>query len=173
MNNTKSEHAAFNKFQTMFYTDIKGLDNYTNYEFKLYSFRLLNNLTKGFPLLSVLISNVYSPEFIKFDECPSLIKALQRKFINGFSRVAVPKFIYYPSPKATKTKSTTPTKRKSKNKIDFEIDVKSQIQTILFYDNKTYEYLKYSKKVQELGNAITAEFNMKNIERFKSLQSKT
>lgn len=165
MSDDKNKHIAFNKFQTMFYTSVEGLNTYTNYEFNMHAYTLLNNLGKGFPLLSVMVTNVYS-EFVKFNECPSLIKALQRNFVNGFSKARMPQHIYYKPQKPTgKIDLGLKRKRKPNGAVDFEPDVRLQIQEILMYDGKTYEYLKYSKKVQELGKNIEQEFDKKLIKK--------
>lgn len=166
----KNNYEAFNKFQTYFYTNVNEFNNFTNYEIKEHSFTLLVNMSKGFPALSADIMNVYCKDFISFRECPTLIKALQRKFVNGFFRAKFPQFIYYKTPKVTKLKVTKA--KIGKDLVDFSSDIIFEIKSILMYDNKTFEYYKYSDKVQRLGKQLASEFERSEIEKIKK-SSKT
>ena len=152
------DYFAFNKFQTYFYTDIAGFETFTNFEIKSNAFVLLTNLIKGFPNLGTDMLNVYAPGFVTFDNSPSLIKALQRKFVNNFSRVRVPQHIYFKQQKLATTKKPKQIKV-AKDLLIFSEDIQFEIKSILMYDSKTYETLKYSKKVQFLGSQLIAEFD--------------
>lgn len=158
----KPDFAFFNKFQTYFYTNIEAFEQFTNFEIKQNSFTLLHNLIKGYPVLGTDIMNVYAPGFIYFDSCPSLIKALQRKFVNNFSRVRVPQHVYYKSLKP-KTVKKPKTIKVSKDLVLFSEDIQFEIKSILQYDSKTYDMLKYSEKVQNIGMQLVAEFDKKEL----------
>ena len=159
-----NNYEFFNKFQTMFYTNIAEFERYTYFEIKNNAFTLLFNLSKGFPHLSEEIMNIYSPA-IKALESPAIILALQRKFVNNFSRVRVPQHVYYKS-----AKLKPPSKRKVKEveggKI-FDEKIQNEIKSILMIDTKTYEYLKFSTKIQFLGNQLVGEFQKKHEEKIR------
>lgn len=148
-----NEH--FNKFQKDFYTSISGFSNYTYFEYKKFGFILLNNVAKGFPALSQLITDLKGFDWNGF-ESPEILKALQRKFVNIYSMNKVPQFVYYKNNKQKKLSKTT-TKETKDGKI-FSDEVRKEICRILQYDTKTFDYLKFSDKVQFLGNQITGEF---------------
>lgn len=153
---------AFNKFQNMFYLSIPEFEKFTYYEIKTHSFVLLNNMLKGFPHKTEELLNIYSPA-IKIFESPAIIMALQRRFVNNFSRARVPQFLYY---KAAKIKPESKRKAKEikKNGVilqEFPVNVINEIKSILMYDSKTYEYFKYSTKVQFLGSQILGEIMKK------------
>ena len=156
------DYTFFNKFQAYFYTDIVAFSEFTNFEIKQNTFVLLTNLIKGFPVLGTEIMDVYAPGFVTFDNSPSLIKALQRKFVNNFSRPRVPQHIYFKQQKLTPNKKTK-IKKIDKNLIIFSDDIQFEIKSILMYDSKTYETLKYSQKVQYLGLQLIAEFDKKEL----------
>jgi hypothetical protein len=152
-----NHYAFFNRFQTMFYTSITEFSKYTYFEIKNNSFVLLNNLMKGYPHLAVEILDIYSPH-IKAIESPAIIFALQRKFVNSFSRPRVPQHVYFKSlkPKA-QPKSKTKEKVLNKDLINFDNDVSFEIKTLLRIDEKTYQYLKYSENIQKIGREILGE----------------
>jgi hypothetical protein len=157
-----NDYLFFNKFQTFFYTNIAEFQNFTYFEIKNNSFTLLNNLIKGFPHLAEELMNIYSPA-VKIFESPAIILALQRKFVNNFSRPRVPQYLYYKSMKA-KPESKKKSKDVKVNGVilkEFPMEVKKEIMSILMYDTKTYEYLKYSTKIQFLGNQLLGEFQRK------------
>lgn len=164
INKSNDYYQEFNKFQTYFYTDIVKFNNYSNYDIKKHAFVLLNNIAKGFPELADTIGNLYSP-IVKAIQSPAIIKALQHRFVNPYSYCRVPQFIYFKSQAKTKEKSSTKsgTKKTTKDNkeiqkgIDFDISVQQEIQSILFIDNKDYENLKYTDKVQFLGKQILGE----------------
>ena len=58
---TNLYYQEFNKFQTLFYTDIAKFNNYSNYDIKKHAFVLLNNMAKGFSELADTFGNLYSP----------------------------------------------------------------------------------------------------------------
>jgi len=143
----------FNKFQIMFYTSITEFNKFTHFEIKNNSFLLLNNLMKGFPHTATEILDIYSPH-IKAIESPSIIIALQRKFVNNFSRARVPQHVYYKS----KTKAESKKKiKESNNGIIFDSSINNEIMSILFIDSKTFDYLKFTDKIQKLGKELTGE----------------
>lgn len=158
---TKVNYEFFNRFQSMFYQNINEFEKYSYYEIKQNSFPLLNNLIKGFPHLADELFNIYSPAIKVFDS-PAIILALQRKFVNGFTRPRIPQFIFY---KGGKSKASNIGKEKSikidKDLIVFEPEITKEIMSILMYDSKTYEYLKFSSKVQFLGKQILGELQKK------------
>lgn len=148
----------FNKFQTMFFTNIGEFEKYSYYEIKQNSFTLLNNLIKGFPHLADELFNIYSPA-IKIFDSPAIILALQRKFVNGFTRPRIPQFIFYKSGKSKVVKEKSV--KIDKDLIVFDSEISKEIMSILMYDSKTYEYLKFSNKVQFLGKQIIGELQKK------------
>lgn len=156
--NKNNNFQEFNQFQTYFYTDINKFNMYTNFEIKRNSVQLLVNISKGFPLLTNEILNIYAKFGPKAVESPAIIKALQQaKFVNGFSRAKVPQYIYYKNAKVTKPKEPkVKVNKKAKKFIEFEPEIIEQIQTILFLDEKDYQDFKTTDRVQTLGlNLIT------------------
>lgn len=151
-------YEVFNKFQTMFYTNINEFQKFTYFEIKQHSFTLLNNLIKGFPHLAEELYNIYSPAIKVFDS-PAIIIALQRKFVNGFTKPKVPQFLYYKSTKAKTTKEKVI--KIDKNLMLFDSEISKEIMSILEYDSKTYDYLKFSPKIQFLGKQILGEIKRK------------
>ena len=160
------DYQRFNKFQTLFYTNIHGFQEFSNFDIKNYSFLLLEQMVKVYPVLATEIINIYVPNFIKFNECPTLIYALQRRFVNGFSRTRVPHQIFYKSMRSRTSKKKSATKT-IKGQLEFSDDVKFDIKSILRMDEKTYQYLKYSEKVQDLGKQLISEFNKKELQILK------
>jgi hypothetical protein len=164
----KIDYTFFNRFQTMFYTNIDEFQKFTYFEIKNNSFVLLTNLIKGFPSLAEEMLNIYSPA-IKIFESPAIIIALQRKFVNNFSRPRTPQFLYYKSAKA-KPASKAKQKEIKKDGVVLKIfsdDIVNEIKSILMYDSKTYDYLKFSDKVQFLGNQLVGEFKKQEEEKIK------
>lgn len=161
--NKNNNFQEFNQFQTYFYTNVERFNMYSNFEIRRNSVQLLVNISKGFPLLSQEILNIYSKFGPKAVESPAIIKALQQaKFVNGFSRPKVPQYIYFKNAKVVKSKEpkVKVIKNKSKNKtkkyVEFEPEIIDQIQSILFFDEKDYQDFKHTDKVQTLGlNLIT------------------
>lgn len=147
-------YEEFNKFQTAFYTDINRFKEFTNFDFKRHGYTLLSNLAKGFPNLSDIIINLKGIGWVG-PECPALIKSLQFRFINNFNLHGIPQFIYFKTLKAEKVKK--PRAKKTNKGYVFNDEIKNQICENLFLDSKTYEYLKYSDKVQKLGLSINGE----------------
>lgn len=145
----------FNKFQTLFFTDKNMFDKYTVYELKKFGYVLLNNIAKGFPNLADIICNLKG---IGWDGITSIqiLRALQSQLIGNFKRV--PMFVFFKNMKPEKEKSKVKQSKVNKKMLDFDLEVKSQICSILMYDSKTYEELKYSDKVQYLGRQIVFEF---------------
>lgn len=148
-------YEEFNNFQNAFYLSIRDFDEYTNFDFKRHGYVLLNNLSKGFPNLANLVLNLKGICW-NAPESPGLIKGLQGKFINNFNTPRIPQFIYFKSEKEIKVKQKA--KATSKGLI-FDIEIQTQICSILFYDSKTYDYLKFSERVQFLGKQLLGEFN--------------
>ena len=162
---SKVDYTFFNKFQTDFYTSIQEFEKYYNYDIKRNSVMLLTNFYKGFPHLAEEFLNLYSFA-AKTIESPAILRAIQRtKFVNGFTRPRVPQYIYYKQ-STKKSKFGTedkkkPTKKVTEELIDFDIVVKSDIMNILMYDEKTYQYLKFSPAVQKLGKTILSDILIK------------
>jgi phosphoribosylformylglycinamidine (FGAM) synthase PurS component len=152
-----NKYEAFNNFQTAFYTNISVFEGLTNIEFKNNGYMLLNNLAKGYPHLAGLFFNVKGFGW-SGPESPSILKALQKKFVNNFNSVRVPKFIYFKQNKPEKEKTKA---KKTKNGLIFDSEINAQICSILMIDSKTLEYLKFSDRVQFLGNQLIGEFIQK------------
>ena len=150
--NKNNNFQEFNQFQTYSYTNINQFNMYSNFEIKRNSVQLLVNICKGYPFLSQEILNIVSPDVTAITS-PAIIKALQRaKFVNGFSKAKIPQYIFYKNNKV-KTPKVKAKKIVVKNKklLDFEPEIIHKIQTLLWLDEKDYEDLKYSEKVQKLG----------------------
>lgn len=155
LTNTQAAYfEQFNKFQTAFFTDKNMFDKYTIYEIKKFGYVLLNNIAKGFPNLADIVCNLKG---INWDGINSIqiLRALQRQLISNHS---VPIFVYFKNCKPEKEKVKATKSKTNAKMLDFDSDIKSQICSILMYDSKTYEELKYSEKVQYLGKQILGEF---------------
>ena len=154
------DYQEFNKFQTLFYTDINQFSQYTHYEINKHAFTLLNNLIKGFPHQAIEVLDTYSPN-VKAIQSPSIIIALQRKFVNNFSRARVPQHVYYKSLKPKpELKVRVKKVKKGTNIVEYMIfdnETAFQIKSILKIDDKTYQYLKNSDRIQKLGKLILSE----------------
>ncbi len=161
-----NSYEDFNKFQTAFYTSIKGFDEFTRFDVKRHGYTLLFNLAKGFPHLSNIILNLRGIGWSSA-ESPAILKALQRNFVNNFNVARVPQFIYFPSEKVEKSKEKVKSTFKG---LVFDVEIQNQIKSILFIDSKTYEYLKFGKQIQLLGKQIAGEFMVK--EKVKALKKK-
>lgn len=153
-------YQELNRVQTLFYTSIEGFNALTNFEIKRNAFMIIQNLGKGFPALSNILLNTYSP-VVKAIESPEILKALQHKFVNQYKRAAVPKFIYFKNLKDKEEKSSS-SKRSSLKGDEFSQDIVGEICSILKYDTKDYEQFKYSEKVQYLGNQLLGEIMKKD-----------
>jgi hypothetical protein len=156
------DYTFLNKFQSDFYTSVENFNQYTNWDIKNNGFTLICNLYKGFPVLADEILNYYSPPFIIGFQSPAILRALQRvRFVNGFTRPRNPNYLYYKqSTKKAKIIDTT-SRKKPKGCEDFESDVAHQLMSLLFMDRKTYDYLKYTEKVQKLGKHLISEQTQK------------
>jgi hypothetical protein len=159
----ENNYDEFNKFQNAFFTNTLEFEKYTNFEVKKLGYVLLSNIAKGYPHLSNIIINLNGFGW-NGGESIEILKALQRKFINNFNSARMPKFIYWKQNKPEKSKEKV---KKTKKGLDFSSDINTQIMSILMYDSKTFEYLKYSEKVQTLGNNILGE--LVQIEKTKAL----
>jgi hypothetical protein len=158
------DYTFLNKFQSDFYTSIEGFAQYTNWEIKQYGVTLLINMYKGFPHIADKFLNLYSPGFIVGMQSPAILRALQRvNFINGFSRPRNPQYLYYKSSTKKAKMPDTGKAKRPKNAIDFEPEVAFELMMALFWDSKTYEYLKYTEKAQRLGLQIIGEQSKKEM----------
>lgn len=158
-NGQAASYAEFNKFQSKFYTSIDDLNACTRFEFNNHSFALLSNIGKKFPHLAHLFFEMRCPLF-EATKCPPLIKALQRRFINQMTPAQykrVPEFVYYKTPaKSTKTDKKAKDLKTVKT-ADGEIFseyIVAEICSLMFYDSKTYESLKFTGNVQKLGKQL-------------------
>lgn len=149
----------FNKFQQAFFTDQKEFSNYTHFELKKFGYILINNLAKGFPNLADIIINLKGLKWSSI-ESPALMSALQRRFVNQNVRVRVPQFVYFKNLKPPKEKKKSVVGKK-RGTLEFDTEIKSDICNILMYDSKTYEQLKYSDKIQQLGKLMVEEHLLK------------
>jgi len=145
---------ALNNFQNRFFTNILEFNEYSNYEFKQFGYKLLNNLAKGYPNLANIFLNLKGINW-NSAESPAILKALQRKFVNGFNKARIPQFVYFKNQKEEKTKTKI---KESKHGFIFDSEIKSQICNIMFIDTKTYDYLQFGEKIQYLGQQLNGEF---------------
>jgi hypothetical protein len=157
-----------NNFKEAFFTNKEKFAAYSKFEIKRNGYPLLNAISKGFPNLVDLIINLKGFNW-KAPESHAILTALQcHHFINGFSKVCVPQFTYFKSFKETKTKKEKA--KKTENGLIFDEEIQQKIQSILFMDSKSYEYLKFSNKVQILGQQLLGEFQQ--TEKIKTSKSK-
>lgn len=156
MNNYK----FFNKFQNYFFTNIHGFKSFTDYEINENSFLLFGSITKAFPTTAK--KYMFYNDFLKFNKCPSLIRALQHKFINNFSRPRIPQAVFFPTAKKTKSKSEVKsTTDKKSTYIKFNDLIRDTIQQKLFLDSKTYNSVEHTDKIQTLGKHLEAQYERK------------
>jgi hypothetical protein len=148
------DYSVFNNFQNAFYTSRERFAEYSRFEIKQYGYILLNNMAKGFPNLANIIFSLKGLNFTGV-ESPAILQALQCvQFVNGFNnRKYVPQFIYFKSLKEEKQKKVI----KVKEGLVFTPEIIAKIQSILVIDTTTYEYLKFSPKIQDLGMTIMNE----------------
>jgi len=154
---TDSHFEEFNRFQTSFYTNIKTFNEFTLFDFRRHGFTLLYNLSKGFPNLSNIFLNLKGIGWTG-TESPSVLKALQRNFVNNFNATKIPNFIYYKSEKSDKTEKI----KKTNQGFLFDQEIQNEIKSLLLIDSKTYDYLKFTEKIQFLGQQLNGEFVQKN-----------
>lgn len=154
----------FNKYQKDFYTSISAFSSYTNFEHKTHGFTLLHNMTKGYPALTQIIYGLNGFGWSGIDS-PELFKAIQRNFVNRYSKNVLPQFVFYKKDRPKKL-AKSETKETKKGKI-FSDEVKREICQILWLDSKDYEYLKFSKRIQNLGMEITGEYLNQELNRAK------
>lgn len=166
---TKNQYEELNRVQTQFYTSIDGFNALTDFEIKRNAFMIIQNIAKGFPALSNILLNVYSPAF-KGIESPALLRALQHKFVNQYHRGGIPKFLYYKSLKEKAEKQKATDKKTTAKGEDFSPEVVGEICKIMMFDSKDYEQYKYTENVQKLGEQIIGEFVKK--EKSKSKKKK-
>ncbi len=143
----------FSDFQTAFFTNKERFANKDRYDVKRFGFILVNNIAKGYPNLA---DNLFSIRGINWEASTShsILRALQTKFVNRYQqRPRVPSFIYFKNMKPPKEKKVRK-KVETKKGLEFDEVTQSEIQSILMYDSKTFEALKYSDKVQFLGKQI-------------------
>lgn len=163
------QYQELNRIQNLFYTSIEGFNALSDFEIKRNAFIMLQNIGKGFPALSHLVMNIYSP-VVKAIESPAILKALQHKFVNPYKRSSgVPKFLYYKSLKEKAETGKKPSKKTTAKGEEFSPEIIGEICSILMYDSKDYEQFKYSEKVQFLGNQILGEFMKRDRSKKKKL----
>jgi hypothetical protein len=155
------DYSFLNKFQSDFYTSIEGFAEYTNWDIKQNGVTLLINMYKGFPHLADKILNTYSAPFVVAMQSPAILRALQRvNFVNGFSRPRTPQYLYYKQ-STKKAKIEDLSRKKPKGCEDFAPEVANELMMLMFMDSKTYDYLKYTEKVQKLGRHVMGEQSQK------------
>jgi hypothetical protein len=163
-----NNYQEFNNFQTLFYTNISKFNDFSLFEFKRHGFVLLNNLAKGYPNLANIILNLKGIDW-EGPKSPGVLKALQRKFVNNFNSTRIPQFIYYKTEKIEKSKEKT---KQTDKGLLFDIEIQSQICSILMIDSKTYDYLKFSDNIQYLGKQINGEFIQRDKIKAKTTKKK-
>lgn len=155
----QNHYQEFNNFQTNFYTNIDKFNNHSRYDVIKHGYTLLNNLAKGFPNLSNIILNLKGLNW-SGPTSPALLCALQRRFINGYSSVKIPQFIYFKNNKPVTTKT------KEEKKEDSEII--RTVCNIYKFDTKSFEQLYNEKYVKETIAQLKGENEqVKNFKRTK------
>ena len=145
---------AFQDFQKSFFTSPDRFCKYTQFEVKKHGFKLLTNIGKGFPALSDKILNMRGFGFYGFESF-EILRALQSKLINPYN-ARMPNYLFF---KTEKPKKET---KKTDKGLEFSSEVKMEICSTLCIDNNTYEYLKYSDKIQNCGKQIVGNFKTKS-----------
>lgn len=153
-----NKYLAFQEFQKAFFTDPAKFSRYTKFEIDKHGFVLLNNISKGLPGLINYIINLKGFNFKGFNSY-EILRALQNRIMNPYAK-SIPNYIFYKTNKPEKV-SVRKVIKNSKEYLEFSTDVKREICSILLYDDKTYEYLKYSDKVQKCGKALTGDIKQK------------
>lgn len=153
------EYKEFNEFQTAFFTDIDKFSRYSDYEVRRHSYKLFETISKQYPALVCAVQNLQGFEW-KASESKEILQALQRKFVTRLKRYqGVPQFVFYKSAereKKTKVKET-------KFGLIFDTDIRSRIMQIKMYDNKTYEHLKFTEEIQQLGKQFLGVFDSEKL----------
>ena len=153
------EYAEFNKIQSMFYTDRDSFEKLTHKQIRDNGFRIYNNLAKGYPHLALVMQNLVGINWAGSDNL-EILRALQNPVYDKYKRLGLPNFVYFASKKAPAEKK----ERKSKKTADglvFDDATKNDICCMMMIDSKTYEYLKFSDKIQNYGRQVLGEIERK------------
>jgi hypothetical protein len=160
----------FSDIQRKFYTSYKDFDDVPNYDIKKHGYVLMQGIAKGFPNLADIIGNLHGIDWWGFDS-PALYKALQRNLSKHRPSTNLPSFVYYKSKKVAVDKSTKRTAtKKDKDLMDFDKYTIGDICSTLMIDAKTYDYLKYTPRIQKLGKEIVYSNEQKIIEEIEKLE---
>lgn len=148
-------YQEFNTIQHNFYTSIDNFSQYTNYELKKHGYVLLANLAKGFPHLSEMIANLNGVEW-KAIESAAILRALQYRLLAQYGKgtAMIPQFIYFKNLKPEAEKKERKSKKTEKG-LEFDDQTKADIMSLLMIDTKSYEYLKFTPKIQRIGIQLT------------------
>ena len=157
------QYQQFADFQKSFFTDSTKFNKYTRFEIKKFGFMLLNNIGKGFPGLINIIFNLKWFGNYSFESF-EILRALQQKLINPYEIGRLPGYLFFKTEKP-KLKGSTTKKVKSKTGdevLEFSKEIQQQICSLLIIDSITFDAMKHTKKVQEVGKQLTGDFKEKS-----------
>jgi hypothetical protein len=153
----------FSDLQKKFYTSFREFDDTPNVTIRKHGYVLMQGVAKGFPNLADIIGNLHFIDGWGF-ESPELLKALQHSLSKNRPQT-VPSFIYFKSKKAAAPEKTSKrSATKNKEFLDFDKQTIGDICSALMIDATTYDYLKYTAKIQKLGREIVHSNEQKIIE---------
>ena len=147
MTTNDSRYEGFNHFQSDFFTSVKKFDEYSHYEIGMYGYQLLNNISKGFPNLINIVINLKGIGWSGV-QSPTILKALQYRFVNEFTSGRIPRFVFF---KNNRERSS------NKEKKELENSLKIEICNILMIDSKTFEYLQNSELITNIRKQIEGD----------------
>ena len=157
MSQQDSKFREFSDFQTAFFTNPAKFDTYTLFEVKKHGFLLLNNIGKGFPAISNIITNLRG---IGWDgiTSPEILKALQKRLHNPYAGNKLPSYLFFKTEKSTlKGNATKIVDKKGKKVLEFSPQVIRDICDILIIDDKDYKAMSHTDIVQRLGKQLIGD----------------
>jgi hypothetical protein len=157
-------HEEFNKFQDDFFRSFDRFSSYTRFEIKRNGYKLFNNIAKGYP---ALVSKVGSTGGFgwKAVESPQVLQALQRLL---HDRGRLPGYIFFKGNKEAEEKVKV---KKTSDGLIFDTETKMQVMNKLMIDDKTYEYIRFTPVVQDLGKMFAGDWiNNENMKKTRKKQ---
>lgn len=140
---------GFIDYVNHFLSDKQRFSLYTEFEHKKHGYRLMLTISKRFPNLTDTLMNRGGFDW-KFYECSATLAAFQHEFLK---RRPDTSFAYWPTPKIKKEKAVAT--KTAKGLLQFSDDIKAEVCSVLHYDSKTYESLKFTPRVQKVGKQFT------------------
>lgn len=148
----QKNYQAFIEFQKNFFQNFDKFEKYTNFEINKHGFMLLMNIGKGFPGLINIILNLKGFNFTGYTSF-EIFRSLQHQLYNPYNN-RLPQYIFYKTEKPDKKNSKKVKNKNGNEYLEFSMDIKKEICSKLVIDNTTYEYLKYSDNIQNIGKSL-------------------